>query len=245
MDPRQAVFERRLRPIRRIVAFGGGKGGVGKTTVATLAALNAAEAGNRVGLLDLDLHGGAAHLVLGIEPAFPDEEGGILPLEGSHGLAFMSATAFSANLPLVLRGGEVSDAIAELLAVTIWPELDLLVVDLPPGMGDGLLDMLKYMPRAEIVVVTTASAPAIAVADRFLAAVRNVGTVIGRVFNATFPASGDPAGDPGASRDTPAVPVLADVAWDADLEAAIGDSDALLASAAARALKPLSDMLTR
>ena len=79
IDPRPSVFARRLSPIRRVVAVGGGKGGVGKTTVTTLIALAAASVGHAVGLLDLDIHGGAAHQFLGIEPSFADSEGGILP----------------------------------------------------------------------------------------------------------------------------------------------------------------------
>ncbi|MCK4516203.1 MAG: P-loop NTPase, partial [Spirochaetaceae bacterium] len=108
IDPRPSVFARRLNPIRRVVAVGGGKGGVGKTTITTLTALATASAGHSVGLLDLDIHGGATQLFLGIEPAFPEEEGGILPFEGAFGLRFMSATSFSGDRPLALRGAEVS-----------------------------------------------------------------------------------------------------------------------------------------
>ena len=92
IDPRPSVFARRLNPIRRVVAVGGGKGGVGKTTITTLTALATASAGHSVGLLDLDIHGGATQLFLGIEPAFPEEEGGILPYHGPLGVTQVLAS---------------------------------------------------------------------------------------------------------------------------------------------------------
>lgn len=236
MDPRSAVFEKRLKPAARIVAIGGGKGGVGKTTVASLTALVAARSGLRVGLLDLDVHGSAAHVVLGIDPRFPDEEGGILPLAGPRGIHFMSAAAFSADRPLALRGAEVTEAISELLAVTIWPALDVLVVDLPPGLGEGLLDTLKFIPRTEIVAVTTPSKPATSVSARFLKAVSPVATVLGLVVNRDRSSGAAQFADTGA-------PVLARVPEDEGLEAAIGDPEAMLSSVAAQAVSKLVESL--
>ena len=235
IDPRPSVFARRLSPIRRVVAVGGGKGGVGKTTVATLTALAAASAGHRVGLLDLDIHGGAAHLFLGIKPSFPEEEAGILPFEGAFGLRFMSATAFSGDRPLALRGTEVSDAIAELLAVTVWPELDLLLIDLPPGLGESLLDVMRFVPRAEIVAVTTASLPSVRVADRFLSAVGSAAPVLGVIANMIDGNSGAAAPVVRLAARFSA-PVLASVPRDSALEAAIGKPEALLKTTSAAAL---------
>jgi ATP-binding protein involved in chromosome partitioning len=246
IDPRPSVFARRLRPIRRIVAIGGGKGGVGKTTVTTLTALAAASAGHRVGLLDLDIHGGAAHLFLGIEPAFPEEKGGILPFEGAFGLRFMSATSFSGDRPLALRGTEVSDAIAELLAVTVWPELDLLLIDLPPGLGESLLDILRFVPRAEIVAVTTPSLPAVRVAGRFLSAVGSAAPVLGVIANMV---GEDP--NPATEAQAPvaelaarfSVPLLASVPRDPTLESAIGKPEALLKTGSAAALAEVAGLI--
>lgn len=230
IDPRLAIFEKRLKPVRRVIAFGGGKGGIGKTTIAVLTAVAAVRSGRAVGYLDLDVHGGAAHLMLGIETGFPDEEGGILPFEGPFGLAFMSAVSFSADRPLALRGYEVTNAISELLAVTIWPELDVLIVDLPPGLGEGLLDLLKFMPRAEIVAVTTASAPAVAVARRFLAAVKPVAPVLGSVSNMV---SGDAGVDLGLEE-------IARVPFDSSLEDSMGNPERLASLPSAAALTTLA-----
>ncbi len=187
MDPRRSVFEKRLMPVHRIVAVGGGKGGVEKTTVTALSVLTDAASGARVGLLGLDIHGAAAHLMLGMNLSFPEEEG-LIPISGPERIHFMSATVFSGNRPLALRDAEVSDAISEMLDVTVWPELDLLLVDLllvdlPPGLGEAILDVIRFMPRAEAIAVATPSLPAVGVADRFLSAVGPLHRVTGVVAN--------------------------------------------------------------
>ena len=243
IDPRPIIFNKRLSPAKRIVAVGGGKGGVGKSTIATLLSLCAASSGQKVGLLDLDVHGGAAHLFLGIEPSFPDEEGGILPFDGPFGLRFMSAVAFSGDRPLALRGAEVSDAIAELLAVTVWPDLDLLLIDLPPGLGEGLLDVLRFIPRTEIIAVSTPSVPSVRVADRFLSAVSGVATVLGVIANMVGNASAGAVAPMAELAARFNVPVLANVPADPALEAAIGRPEALLGTIAASALGQVAESL--
>jgi ATP-binding protein involved in chromosome partitioning len=242
IDPRPIIFDKRLSPAQRIVAIGGGKGGVGKSTVATLLALCVSSDGSRVGLLDLDVHGGAAHLFLGIEPSFPDEEGGILPFDGPLGIRFMSAVAFSGERPLALRGAEVTDAIAELLAVTIWPPLDLLLIDLPPGLGESLLDLLRFIPRTEVIAVTTPSVPSIRVADRFLAAVGGLAPVLGVVANMVVDESPDAVAELAARH---AVPLLVSVPVDPALEAAVGKPSELLRTSAADRLKMLVPVLSQ
>jgi ATP-binding protein involved in chromosome partitioning len=156
MDPRQAVVARRLGGVRRVLAVTGGKGGIGKTSVAVGLALSLRDEGARVGLLDLDLWGPSDHVVLGVRRPGFSEDGGLVP-DLVAGLAFMSIASIVGERPALLRGEDISNAILELLAVTIWGELDVLVVDMPPGFGDTLLDAARYLPRAEYVVVTTPS----------------------------------------------------------------------------------------
>jgi ATP-binding protein involved in chromosome partitioning len=168
IDPRPAVISRRLAPIRRILAFSSAKGGVGKSVCSVLSALALRRAGLRVGLLDLDFQGASIHLLLGAELRFPEEEGGIRPLRARESLDFMSFAAFSRESAVPLRGGEVSEALLELLAVTIWDPLDFLLIDLPPGIGDELLDVLRLLPGTEYVVVATPSALALRVVERLL-----------------------------------------------------------------------------
>ena len=156
MDPRPAVVERRLQGVRRVLAVTGSKGGIGKTSVAVGLALSLRGEGARVGLLDLDLWGPSDHVVLGVPRPRFHEDGGLVP-DAVAGLTFMSIAGIVGERPALLRGEDVGNAILELLAVTIWGELDVLVVDMPPGFGDTLLDAARYLPRAEYVVVTTPS----------------------------------------------------------------------------------------
>jgi ATP-binding protein involved in chromosome partitioning len=169
IDPRPEVIRRRLAPVGRILAFSSAKGGVGKSVCSVLSALALRREGRRAGLLDLDFQGASAHLLLGAELRFPEEEGGIRPLRARGSLDFMSFAAFSREKAVPLRGAEVSEALLELLAVTVWNPLDFLVVDLPPGIGDELLDVLRLLPTTEFVVVATPSAFALQVVERLLA----------------------------------------------------------------------------
>jgi len=169
IDPRPEVIARRLAPVRRILAFSSAKGGVGKSVCSVLSALALRRAGRRVGLLDLDFQGASAHLLLGAELRFPEEQGGIRPLRARESVDFMSFAAFSRESAVPLRGGEVSEALLEMLAVTIWEPLDFLLLDMPPGIGDELLDVLRLLPSAEFVVVATPSALALQVVERLLA----------------------------------------------------------------------------
>jgi len=183
MDPRPAIVERRLRGVRRVLAVTGGKGGIGKTSVAVGLALSLRGEGCRVGLLDLDLWGPSDHVVLGApRPGFR-EDGGLVPGVVA-GLAFMSIASIVGERPALLRGEDISNAILELLAVTIWGELDVLVVDMPPGFGDTLLDAARYLPRAEYVVVTTPSELTLATTRKMLELLRRLELpVLGLVEN--------------------------------------------------------------
>jgi len=183
MDPRPAVVERRLRGVRRVLAVTGGKGGIGKTSVAVGLALSLRGEGRRVGLLDLDLWGPSDHVVLGVpRPGFR-EDGGLVP-DVVAGLTFMSIASTVGERPALLRGEDISNAILELLAITIWGELDVLMVDMPPGFGDTLLDAARYLPRAEYVVVTTPSELTVATTRKMLELLRRLELpVLGLVEN--------------------------------------------------------------
>lgn len=156
-DPRLSVVRRRFSQVARILVFASGKGGVGKSSCSTAAALLLARGGYKTGLLDLDFHGATDHIILGLEPHLPGEEGGILPIEGPHGLRFMGIAPFTGNRAVALRGEAVSNAILELLAVVMWGELDVLVVDMPPGIGEAILDFQRWVEGIEVVLVSTPS----------------------------------------------------------------------------------------
>lgn len=156
MDPRLEVIHKRLAGIKSLIAISGGKGGIGKSSVASMLALLLSQAGKHVGLLDLDFCGPSTHVILGIRDVYPEEEKGISP-PAVHGLKFMSIIFYAGDSPSPLRGIDLSNAIIELLAITRWGRLDFLIIDMPPGIGDATLDIIRFMKRAAFVIVTTPS----------------------------------------------------------------------------------------
>jgi len=156
MDPRTSVINERLRRIGRIIAVSSGKGGVGKSLVATTLALTLARRGCKVGLFDLDFTSPSTHLIMGVKNVQPKEDKGIVP-PVVKGLAYMSLVYFSGDQAAPLRGTDVSNALIELLSVTQWGELDFLVIDMPPGISDAVLDLIRLVKRIEFLIVTTSS----------------------------------------------------------------------------------------
>jgi ATP-binding protein involved in chromosome partitioning len=157
IDPRTSVIETRLSKIERIIAVSSGKGGVGKSMVATSLALALAQQGHKVGLFDVDFTGPSTHIILGVpQTVQPKEEKGLVP-PIVDGLEYMSLVYFVGDNPAPLRGADVSNALIELLAVTQWGPLDFLVIDMPPGIGDAVLDLVRLVHRIEFLIVTTPS----------------------------------------------------------------------------------------
>lgn len=168
MDPRPSVINKRLAKIKKIIAVASGKGGVGKSLVATSLALNLSNKGYKVGLLDLDLYGPSSHIILGInEYSFPKEEKGILPYKIDD-INFMSIVYFTKDKPAPLRGMDITNIIIELLLITRWGELDFLIIDMPPGIGDETLDIIKLVKNSEFLVVTTPSKVSMGSVDKLL-----------------------------------------------------------------------------
>ncbi len=166
MDVRTSVIDKRLGKIKRIISIASGKGGVGKSLVAASFALSLSKKGYKVGLLDLDIYGPSSHIILGINDfSFPKEEKGILPHEVS-GIKFMSIVYFSQDKPAPLRGTDITNVIIELLAITLWEELDYLIIDMPPGIGDETLDVIHLIKKSEFVVISTPSKVALGAVDK-------------------------------------------------------------------------------
>lgn len=203
LDPRPSVIRERLRGVRRIIAVTGWKGGIGKSVTAAALALLLARKGYKTGLFDLDFAGASAHLILGRKGQFPKEVKGLEP-PAVAGIKFMSVVHFSAGRAVPLRGASVSDAIIELLAITRWGELDFLVLDMPPGINDAALDVIRFMRKAEILAVTTPSLIARDVLARSLALYRKLKVpVMGVLENmsaARRPAAGALRLDPGLEK---------------------------------------------
>ena len=155
-DPRTAIIEERLRKIRNIIAVSSGKGGVGKSLVASVLALTLARKGCKVGLFDLDFTSPSSHIILGTGDLHPKEERGVIPPE-VHGIKYMSVVFYAGDRASPLRGADVSNALIELFAVTLWKTLDFLIIDMPPGISDATLDLLRLIKNVKFLVVTTPS----------------------------------------------------------------------------------------
>ena len=148
-----------LKPLangRNIIAVGSGKGGVGKSTTAVNLALALAAEGLAVGVLDADIHGPSVPMMLGLSgrPDSPDGKS-IEPMR-AHGVEAMSiGLLVDQDAPTIWRGPMATSAMTQLLNDTRWGDLDVLVVDLPPGTGDIQLTLAQKIPVAGAVVVTT------------------------------------------------------------------------------------------
>ena len=233
MDPRVVSIEKRLEPVGRIVAVTGGKGGIGKSLVSSTLAVLLAERGARVGLFDLDLTSPCDHLILGVEQQFPSEEFGIDP-RMHHGVAFMSIASFSGETPAPLRGDDFTNALVELLAITRWPGLDVLLIDMPPGLSNATLDVMRWMPRAESLLITTPSRVVVETVRRLLGLLtEQERPILGVLENMRR------NGEQAASRELAeqaGVPFLGVAPFDPEVEQAVGDPPRLARTRLAGAL---------
>ena len=155
-DPRIAVINERLKEVNNIIAVSSGKGGVGKSLVASTLALTLAEENYKVGLFDLDFTSPSTHVILNVKNVYPTEKNGVVPPE-IHGLKYMSIVYYSGEHVSPLRGADVSNALIELLAITRWNTLDFLIIDMPPGISDATLDIIRLVKRIKFLIVTTPS----------------------------------------------------------------------------------------
>ncbi len=157
-DPPQSATTQSLPGVQHLVAVGSGKGGVGKTTVAVNLAVALAELGQTVGLLDADVYGPNVPLMMG-KNEMPRVLGGnqIQPL-ANFGVKFMSMGLLNpGDKPVIWRGPMLHSAMQQFLRQVDWGELDLLLIDLPPGTGDIALSLAQSVPLSGAIVVTTPS----------------------------------------------------------------------------------------
>lgn len=147
-----------LPGVKRLIAIGSGKGGVGKTTVAVNLAVAMAELGQVVGLLDADVYGPNVPLMMGLSESPRVGEGNrIAPLR-NYGVRFMSMGLVNpGDQPVIWRGPMLHSAMQQFLRQVEWGSLDCLLIDLPPGTGDIALSLAQSVPLSGAVVVTTPS----------------------------------------------------------------------------------------
>ncbi|MCL1965943.1 MAG: ATP-binding protein [Candidatus Bathyarchaeota archaeon] len=235
IDPRVNVIAKRLVNVKRVIAVSSGKGGVGKSLVASTLALVLKNEGYRVGLFDLDFTSPSTHIILNVPLVAPKEDKGLVP-SLACGISYMSLVYFIGENPAPLRGIDVSNVLIELLAITQWGNLDFLIIDMPPGIGDILLDLLRFINRAEFLIVTTGSLLAFETVKKQVVMLCELKTpIIGIMEN---------------MQQTPNIccsiedktkklglPFLGKIVFDPNVESAIGDENKLLNTSIGQTLK--------
>ncbi|MEM6748280.1 MAG: P-loop NTPase [Pseudomonadota bacterium] len=183
---------RRPDGVARVVAVASGKGGVGKSTVAAGLALSLAKSGARVGLLDLDIHGPSLPVLFPVKERLKAENGKIIPAE-TAGLKLVSiGYMVDERQAVAWRGPMVMNAARQLIEDTKWGDLDVLIVDTPPGTGDAHLSLVQRLKLDGALLVATPSPLATADVRRGAALFDKVGApLLGLILNMT----GGPLGD--------------------------------------------------
>ena len=194
VDIQLAVFERppeRIGEIglasKSVIAVGSGKGGVGKSTIATSLAFGLKRAGARVGLMDADVYGPSVPHLIGVNYKPEVRDNRIAPIE-ADGLKVMSmGFVVPAGEAVVWRGPMLHGAITQFLRDTDWGPLDYLIIDMPPGTGDIALTLSQLLPLTGAVVVCTPQDVALLDAVKAIAMFRKVNIpVLGMVENMSY-----------------------------------------------------------
>ncbi len=169
---------------KSVIAVGSGKGGVGKSTIATALAVGLARAGSKVGLLDADVYGPSVPHLLGAMRKPTVEQGRIQPIEVAGLKAMSMGFLVPAGEAVVWRGPMLHGAITQLLRDTAWGNLDYLFIDMPPGTGDIALTLSQLLPLTGAVVVCTPQDVALLDAVKAIAMFRKVNIpILGMVEN--------------------------------------------------------------
>ena len=247
--------------LTRVYAVASGKGGVGKSSVTVNLAAALAARGLNVGLLDADIYGHSVPRMMGTSDRPTQVESMILP-PVAHDVKVISIAQFTqGNAPVIWRGPMLHRALQQFLADVYWGDLDVLLLDLPPGTGDVAISVAQLIPNAEILVVTTPQMAAAEVAERAgVIALQTRQRIVGVVENmsglvlpdgTTLQLFGEGGGHQVADRLTRAVgadvPLLGQIPLDPALVTA-GDSGVPLVlsapdSAAGRELRMVADKL--
>ena len=142
--------------VNAIIAVASGKGGVGKSTTAVNLALGMAAGGQRIGLMDADIYGPSMPRMMGISGQPGSSDGKTLDAMENYGIKVMSmGFMVDEETPMIWRGPMVQSALEQMLHEVNWGELDVLVVDMPPGTGDAQLTMAQRVPLTGAVIIST------------------------------------------------------------------------------------------
>jgi ATP-binding protein involved in chromosome partitioning len=186
---KEAAKENLLPSVKHVIAVASGKGGVGKSTIAANLAISMAKNGLRIGLLDADIYGPSVQMLLGLDeqPKGVDGKNRIYPLEAFGIKAMSMGVLVDMDTALVWRGPMVSSAVEQLLKDVEWGELDVLVLDMPPGTGDIQLTISQKVKLAGAVIITTPQEMALIDARKGIAMFQKVEIpVLGLIENMSY-----------------------------------------------------------
>jgi ATP-binding protein involved in chromosome partitioning len=180
--------QNRVPGIRRIVAVASGKGGVGKSTISVNLACGLQHLGAKVGLLDCDIYGPSIPLMMGVhqKPTLSAQEKMVPP--ANHGVKLMSmGLLLEGDQPVIWRGPMITKTIQQFFSAVDWGELDVLLVDLPPGTGDAQLSLCQTVPLDGGVIVTTPQEASLGVVRKGIAMFQKVNVpILGIVENMSY-----------------------------------------------------------
>lgn len=223
----------------RVYAVASGKGGVGKSVVTANLAASLAAAGQRVGVIDADVWGYSVPQLFGVRASPVAIKGLMLPVR-AHGVRLMSVGFFvNDSEPVVWRGPMLHKALEQFVADVYWGQLDVLLLDLPPGTGDVPMSLIELLPDVQLLLVTTPQAAVATVAGRVAAMARdsrvpvvgvieNMATVSCQACGTATPVFGEGAGK--ALADDLDVPLLGQIPIDPELLAAADDGTPVVLS---------------
>ena len=153
--------------LTRVIAVTSGKGGVGKSSMTANLAAAMTQAGLKVGVMDADIYGFSIPRMLGVDHDPQVIDGMIIPPVGASGIKVMSIGMFVPDgQPVIWRGPMLHRALQQFLADVFWGDLDVLLIDMPPGTGDVAISIAQLLQNCEVLVVTTPQVAAAEVAER-------------------------------------------------------------------------------
>jgi ATP-binding protein involved in chromosome partitioning len=178
----------RVPGVRKVVAVASGKGGVGKSTVAVNLACGLSHLGLRIGLLDCDIYGPSIPLMMGVheKPTISEADKMVPPVK--YGIKVMSiGLLIDGDQPVIWRGPMITKTIQQFIGEVEWGELDILLVDLPPGTGDAQLSLCQTVPLDGGVIVTTPQEASLGVVRKGISMFQKVNVpILGIVENMSY-----------------------------------------------------------